>query len=232
MPAQWWRGLHALCLPFAASESLSPDISPFTKWTRVLAVMDKEKEIPEAWRRHPELQGLPPEKMAIAVNKLVNMYPYVDDMTNWGRSDYWVTPAEFYARGGGDCEDFAIVKYGWLHALGVPEENMRLAVVYDVAKETPHTVLVFNTGTASLILDNQEKDVRLADAVTRYQPVFSINRYAWWLQTGKPLEWSQTVVASGGKQNSKKGHAELKNKIKPRGCWIMEARYCYGILET
>jgi len=43
-----------------------------------------------------------------------------------GPTDQWASPAEFAARGAGDCEDFAIAKYFALIAAGVPVARLRI----------------------------------------------------------------------------------------------------------
>jgi transglutaminase-like putative cysteine protease len=55
----------------------------------------------------------------IQVNRYVNEIQYMQDVANWGESDHWAAPAEFFANGG-DCEDYAIAKYFLLRELGVP----------------------------------------------------------------------------------------------------------------
>ena len=40
------------------------------------------------------------------INNMVNQYTYIDEPV-----DYWKTPREFYADGGGDCEDYTIAKF-------------------------------------------------------------------------------------------------------------------------
>lgn len=40
------------------------------------------------------------------VNEYVNSFKYISE-----KEDYWKSPEEFYADGGGDCEDFSIAKY-------------------------------------------------------------------------------------------------------------------------
>ncbi|MBO6784655.1 MAG: transglutaminase-like cysteine peptidase, partial [Alphaproteobacteria bacterium] len=44
------------------------------------------------------------------VNRELNRRAYVLDPINWGVSDYWASPAQFF-RKNGDCEDFSIAKY-------------------------------------------------------------------------------------------------------------------------
>lgn len=132
--------------------------------------------------------------MAESVNAMMNRKKYIVDNKNWGKSDYWATPIEFMARGG-DCEDFAIAKYVALRALGVPEEDLRVAIVHDMKKNIPHAILVVYSEKGALILDNQLPDARPAEQIHHYRPIFSINRQGWWLHTA-PKGNENTVVAS------------------------------------
>lgn len=52
------------------------------------------------------------------VNTFWNRFPYREDITNWGKADYWVWPNLFLKKSG-DCEDYAIVKYFTLKELGM-----------------------------------------------------------------------------------------------------------------
>ena len=45
-----------------------------------------------------------------AVNRYMNKHQYITDIVNWGVTDYWETPREFFLKDG-DCEDFAIAKF-------------------------------------------------------------------------------------------------------------------------
>lgn len=161
---------------FGSREVSSPDITAFKKWTEVLGRMDNVSFNTEKLAPY---RGLSMTDMVSAVNDYVNQYRYVEDQANYGKSDYWATPAEFFARGG-DCEDFAIAKYAMLKALGVPEERMRLAIVQDKIKNIPHAVLIVYTDDGSILLDNQLKDARQTAMVDRYKPIYSINSQAWW----------------------------------------------------
>lgn len=185
---------------FGSSERRSTNLSPFTKWTgmfdsfnRAIANGNAGYQI-QNWRASlAPFKGMPLKAMASRVNEIVNSQPYIVDDRNWGRSDYWANPVEFFTRGG-DCEDFAIAKYASLRMLGVPEERLRLAIVHDMVKDIPHAILIVYSDEGALVLDNQVSKVKRADRVTRYKPIFSINRQAWWLHTttGKPA----SVIAS------------------------------------
>ena len=187
---------------FGSEERRSSNLRPFTKWTQMFDRFDQAiktasgRNTMESLKRDLEsMQGLPLHRMAEQVNSMINDVSYIQDSDNWGRSDYWATPVEFMAKGG-DCEDYAIAKYTALRMLGVPEERMRIAIVHDLQKDIPHAVLIVYTDEGSMILDNQTKDARLTSNVSRYRPIFSINRHAWWLHTKPGASSPETVIAS------------------------------------
>ena len=175
---------------FGSDEKRSTDLKAFTKWSGVFDRFEREmrgsqnKQFVSLWHdKFGALKGMPLEQKVNAVNDIVNAENYIVDSKNWGKSDYWSTPVEFFARGG-DCEDFAITKYVALRTLGVPEERLRLAVVHDNEKNIPHAILVVYGDNENFILDNQIKQVKNGERMYRYRPIFSINRTAWWLHTG------------------------------------------------
>lgn len=172
---------------FGSMEKQSKDLSAFTKWTSMF----------ERYRAQSEANGVKatlaaahlnvPSPISIGdlarnIDKVLNNISYVDDQQNWGKSDYWATPAEFLTRGG-DCEDFAIAKYMALKSLGVPEDHMRITIVHDTVKNIPHAILIVYAEDGPLVLDNQSRITQKADDITRYKPIFSINETAWWLHT-------------------------------------------------
>lgn len=165
---------------FGASEVRSADISPFTKWTGVMAKLNPEaSKLPDALSEKIGASEL--EKIK-AVNAYYNKIRYIEDKNNFGKSDYWQTPDEFVSRGG-DCEDFAIAKYAALKAMGFSESQLRLAIVQDTWKGLPHAILIVYTAEGPKFLDNQYKEVKDVDGFDRYRPVYSINRTGWWRHT-------------------------------------------------
>lgn len=183
---------------FGSEERASTNIKPFVKWSGMFDRFDREMQanadqpdIAALRRQIKDFRGLSLRAMAQKVNDVINAHPYILDNKNWGKTDYWETPVEFLKRGG-DCEDFAIAKYTALRALGVPEDRLRLAIVHDKQKNIPHALLIVYADEAAYVLDNQVPDVRASNRVTRYRPIFSINRTAWWLHTAP----GTTVVAS------------------------------------
>ena len=116
------------------------------------------------------------------VNAAVNRsLAFRSDDEIWGMSDYWASPAESASKGAGDCEDFAIAKFGMLQAMGVPTTAMRIAVVKDVRKGIGHALLVVRAGGVSWVLDNQAADVRPDTAVAGYMPLYSLGIDGAWV---------------------------------------------------
>ncbi len=162
---------------FGTAEVRSADISPFTKWTGVMARLnDRTAPMPQ---NLAAMAGQSEQDMIRAVNAHYNKVRYIEDKNNWGTSDYWETPVEFTSRGG-DCEDFAIAKYAALKNLGFTEDQMRIAIVRDTWKGIPHAILIVYTADGAKFLDNQYKEVKNVAGFDRYAPVYSINRTGWW----------------------------------------------------
>ncbi len=188
---------------FGSVEKQSKSLKAFTKWTGMFSRFDAalnnsygQKSMNGFRSQLQGLQDLPLHKMASKVNDLVNKVRYVTDSRNYGKTDYWATPVEFFEKGG-DCEDFAITKYTALRALGVPENRLRIAIVQDLQKNIPHAILIVYTDNGPMVLDNQIKTMTNANRISHYKPIFSINRTAWWLHT-KP-KGNVTVVAAAAR---------------------------------
>lgn len=98
------------------------------------------------------------EKIYI-INREVNKYKYQEDIKLYKQNDHWATPKEFIKNKGGDCEDFAIMKYSLLKQMGYKEDQMRFIYTNYKNKKTGdnlgHLVLaVKNENGLEIILDN------------------------------------------------------------------------------
>jgi predicted transglutaminase-like cysteine proteinase len=185
-PAAKPRGAEYPSL-FGSSEVKSSDISAFRKWTQVIARFEDQMRTQGStprimmWKSTlKNLEGQSARAMIEGVNDYVNDVRYIEDKNNYGKSDYWATPAEFFSKGG-DCEDFAIAKYASLRALGFTTDQLRIAIVQDTVKNIAHAILIVYSEDGIFVLDNQDKRLREASSVARYQPIFSINSSSWWL---------------------------------------------------
>ncbi len=200
-----FKPIHRYPSLFGADEKQSKNLKAFTKWIDMFDRFDKElkhsgnqKIVEKVKKEIAQYKSNSIHEMAKNVNAMMNKQRYIIDSKNWGKSDYWATPVEFM-KNGGDCEDFAIAKYVALRALGVPEARMRIAIVQDQIKNMPHAILIVYSDKGVVILDNQIKEVRRADSIQHYKPIFSINRTAWWLHTTPAPasdRSSSTIVAS------------------------------------
>ena len=87
------------------------------------------------------------------VNTFWNRFPYREDITNWGKADYWVWPNLFLKKSG-DCEDYAIIKYFTLKELGMDTDKLRIVVLRDTLRRLSHAVLAVYMDNDIVILDN------------------------------------------------------------------------------
>ncbi|GLQ06192.1 transglutaminase-like cysteine peptidase [Sneathiella chinensis] len=175
---------------FGFREIAYTDLKPFPKWQKVL---DTYKERPgncdsgqlnacayKKWEELiEELQDAPKAKQLERVNTYINLFRYILDPINWGVKDYWEIPREFFARFG-DCEDYAIVKYFTLRALGWKAEEMKIVVLQDMNLRIAHAILAVELDGKQMILDNQIGLVVDAKRIKHYRPIYSVNELGWW----------------------------------------------------
>lgn len=116
------------------------------------------------------------------VNKFFNNIKFIDDYSQWGKNDYWATPTEFLASGGGDCEDFAIAKYFTLITIGIAEQQLTLTYVKALRLNTSHMVLTYYPAPdlEPLILDNLIDTIEPSSHRTDLLPVYSFNTSDLW----------------------------------------------------
>lgn len=179
---------------FGRSGKLFTNFKPIPHWPRLLERY-REEDARDArcrggqggrcpyrdWTRMIERLGGKDRLTQIEeVNRFANQWSYITDPVNWGVEDYWATPGEFFAKAG-DCEDYAIVKFMSLRALGFGNHELRLVAVTDLNLDVGHVVVLVRTGGRTLVLDNQTRRVVEADSIRHYKPVYSANEHAWWL---------------------------------------------------
>lgn len=132
---------------------------------------------------------------------------YEDDLTLWGKKDYWASPVETIGRGKGDCEDFAIAKYFTLTSLGVDPNKLRLMYVRQLTVNQPHMVLIYfeNLKETPFVLDNFNTKVLPASKRRDLKPIYSFNAQGLWLAKAKGL---------GRKVNNSKGVSAWNNLVQ------------------
>ena len=108
----------------------------------------------------------------LEINEDINQYSSVPDELVWGEEDYWATPKEFYAKGAGDCEDYAISKYFALREAGVPAKDLKLANILIDDGETNHMILVYKE---KFVLDNIVSRVTPINEYLDFKMVYKFN---------------------------------------------------------
>jgi len=110
------------------------------------------------------------------LNRAVNMsVKPASDWVQYGDADYWASPLQMLFSESGDCEDYAIVKYVALRALGVEADNLRLVIVLDDKRRVEHAVVAVRYEQQWLILDNLTLAIITAGEARNYRPLFTLN---------------------------------------------------------
>lgn len=156
---------------------------------KTLSYVEKEyglvaRQRVETWDSLMRIDPATPEKEKLQrVNDFFNQIRFISDLIHWKKKDYWATPLEFISTNGGDCEDFTIAKYFTLRELGVSDKKLRLTYVKAIRLNQAHMVLsYFKTPSSEpLLLDNLDKEIRLASKRRDLVPVYSFNGNGLWL---------------------------------------------------
>ncbi len=186
----------------------SSNVLLFTRWTGVevrfaaqqepgACVIAADGSCAEAqWAAFiDDLKSRPLADRVEHANEYLNAIRYVPATENWGSVAYWETPFEFLARGG-QCQDYAISKYLALEAAGVPDSDLRVAVVHDTQSNQDHAILLVTVDGHDFVLDNQTTTVDPLESVTRYRAYYAINDSGWWAYFDPSVRFGGTQVAA------------------------------------
>jgi predicted transglutaminase-like cysteine proteinase len=133
-----------------------------------------------AWRSMvAELAVLSPRQRLIEANRYVNGLPGQRPSGAFDPLERWASPLEVL-RDGGDPKDLAVMKFVTLRDAGVPNEAMRIVIVYDALQNQRHAVLAVSLSNATYILDTASDVVRPAEQVRYYVPYYSVNETTRW----------------------------------------------------
>ncbi len=159
----------------------------------------------EAFRHKSDLEKLK------GVNDFYNNTPYLSDIKNYNKKDYWATPWEFLGRDLGDCEDYVIAKYFALKHLGVDTQKLYFSYVKSLKYRQAHMVLTYFKTPKSipLVLDNYNLKIFPADKRRDLIPIYNFN--------GDTLYLAKRRGEQGKAVKSEKTHKKwdiLVNNIK------------------
>jgi predicted transglutaminase-like cysteine proteinase len=177
--------------PFGLFTFRAPEGLLWEKWHGVEAKMRAEAKSVEACRAD-DRQCADASKKFIAladstdvadirtrveiVNRAINQaVRYVSDFEAHGVADVWSSPLETLAAGTGDCEDYAIAKFAVLLDAGIPEKDLKVLLVRDMAVRQDHAVLAVRVDGRWLVLDNRRFGLVETNDLRYFMPLFAID---------------------------------------------------------
>lgn len=205
--------LAFLCAPYLKSQ---PSMSLSVEKIRQLegsSTGNVQKRY-RAWANLIEaLKGKPVDVQLTKVNDFFNQFHYESDMESRGVEDYWKSPEEFINDGGGDCEDYALIKYFTLIILGVPTDKLRITYVISTELKQAHMVLAYydQPEAEPIILDSLESKILKASLRQDLKPIYSFNGNGLWI--AKKREQDKLL----GKPSNLSKWNELLNRMQLQG---------------
>jgi predicted transglutaminase-like cysteine proteinase len=192
------KGLDA-SLVFGAASFAVANPAAFPQWARVLGELETDMArlrgcltgtCPDArWRGWRDLVrkagNLAGRAQLATVNRYFNAWPYKKDRAIYGRNERWAAPRDFLPKSG-DCEDYAIAKYATLKLLGIPDERLRIVVIYDRIRAVRHAVVTVETGSGRLVLDSLSDHLFRDSDYAHYEPRYSVNARGQWTHARLP----------------------------------------------
>ena len=112
------------------------------------------------------------------INRSINLsIKPMSDLALYGVEDVWSPPLVTFAKGAGDCDDYAIAKFLALQEAGVSPDDLRIVILRDDSRDEDHAVVAARLDGIWIMLDNRHM-VMPTDQQVRdyYQPIFVIGR--------------------------------------------------------
>ncbi|MHC2254503.1 putative transglutaminase-like cysteine proteinase [Bradyrhizobium embrapense] len=111
------------------------------------------------------------------VNRAINLAIRPgSDLATYGEPDVWATPLATFARGSGDCEDYAIAKFVALGKAGVAPDDLRIVVMHDLLGGEDHAVVAARLDGHWLTLDNRRMTMIEDADIRNFRPTFVIDQ--------------------------------------------------------
>jgi predicted transglutaminase-like cysteine proteinase len=184
--------------PFGLVKVVAPEGNQAVlEWHKLMANVDSARRELEQCRSEPdrcnaaerrfvtlvkEAAGRQGRARIEFVNERINgEIHYTSDKKQWGTDDVWSLPVDTSKAGSlntkeGDCEDYALAKYVALHQAGVPDAALRMVLVHDAVVDQDHAVLAVRDDNKWLILDNRWNQPVEDKELTRFKPLFIVEK--------------------------------------------------------
>jgi predicted transglutaminase-like cysteine proteinase len=112
------------------------------------------------------------------INRAFNLsIKATSDVAQHGQIDVWSSPLATLARGGGDCEDYAIAKLVALRRAGIASDDLRIVIMHDTIRHEDHAVAAARLDGRWLMLDNRRMAMVWDADVRNYRPTFIIGEH-------------------------------------------------------
>ncbi|KRR30284.1 transglutaminase-like cysteine peptidase [Bradyrhizobium retamae] len=122
------------------------------------------------------------------INRAVNLAVRpMSDLAQHGQIDVWTPPLATLARGGGDCEDYAIAKFIALRRAGLASDDLRIVVLHDTIHGEDHAVVAARLEGRWLTLDNRRMAMVEDVDVRNFRPTFAISQHGVMRYANTPL---------------------------------------------
>ena len=122
------------------------------------------------------------------INRAINLaIRPISDLAQHGQIDVWTPPLATLARGGGDCEDYAIAKFIALRRAGLAPDDLRIVVLRDTIHGEDHAVAAARLDGRWLMLDNRRMAMVEDADVRSFQPTFVIGQHGVMRYADAPL---------------------------------------------
>jgi predicted transglutaminase-like cysteine proteinase len=123
------------------------------------------------------------------INRAINLaIRAASDLAQYGETDVWSSPLETFARGAGDCEDYAIAKFAALRQAGVPAEDLRIIIMRNTFHGEDHAVTAARLDGHWLMLDNRRMAMVEDTYVRNYRPLFVMDETGLSKYVDQPIE--------------------------------------------
>ena len=122
------------------------------------------------------------------INRAINLaIRPISDLAQHGQIDVWTSPLATLARGGGDCEDYAIAKFIALRRAGLAPDDLRIVVLRDTIHGEDHAVAAARLDGRWLTLDNRRMAMVEDTDVRNFRPTFVIGQHGVMRYADSPL---------------------------------------------
>lgn len=122
------------------------------------------------------------------INRAINLaIRPASDLAQYGEIDVWSSPLATFARGAGDCEDYAIAKYVALRQSSIAASDLRIVIIRDTRRGEDHAVAAARLDGHWLVLDN-ERMAMIEDVDARnIRPLFVLDDFGIARYADEPL---------------------------------------------